>query len=98
MDGLVVVELFDDILLTFGLDSVGATYERLKQTIFMILRKLVFPILLIMRTWILKKKIKDTLSMDLYPSGVGMLILGRIREQSDNKWQVLESNSCGFKC
>ena len=50
MDGLVVVELFDDILLTFGLDSVGATYERLKQTIFMILRKLVFPILLIMRT------------------------------------------------
>ncbi|HMS97653.1 MAG TPA: hypothetical protein PKA12_02865 [Saprospiraceae bacterium] len=82
MDGLVVVELFDDILLTFGLDSVGATYERLKISYFHDFEKVGLTNIVNHAYLNFERKIKDTLSMDLYPSGVGMLIFGGGYESS----------------
>ena len=93
MDGLVVVELFDDILLTFGLDSVGATYERLKISHFHDFEKVGLANIVNHSYLNFERKIKDTLSMDLYPSGVGMLIFGGGYESSliidDRVWSQI---------
>lgn len=93
MDGLVVVELFDDILLTFGLDSVGATYERLKINHFHDFEKVGLANIVNHAYLNFERKIKDTLSMDLYPSGVGMLIFGGGYESSliidDRVWSQI---------
>lgn len=93
MDGLVVVELFDDVLLTFGLDSVGATYERLKISHFHDFEKVGLANIINHAYLNFERKIKDTLSMDLYPSGVGMLIFGGGYESSlimdDRVWSQI---------
>lgn len=93
MDGLVVVELFDDVLLTFGLDSVGATYERLKISHFHDFEKVGLTNIVNHAYLNFERKIKDTLSMDLYPSGVGMLIFGGGYESSlimdDRVWSQI---------
>ena len=95
MDGLVVVELFDDILLTFGLDSVGATYERLKTNHFHDFEKVGLSNIVNHAYLNFERKIKDTLSMDLYPSGVGMLIFGGGYESSliinDRVWSQIHA-------
>lgn len=93
MDGLVVVELFDDILLTFGLDSVGATYERLKISHFHDFEKVGLANIVNHAYLNFERKIKDTLSMDLYTSGVGMIIFGGGYESSliidDRVWSQI---------
>ncbi len=95
MDGLVVIELFDDILLTFGLDNGGETYERLKINHFSDFER-VGQINVLNHAYLnFEKKIKDTISMDIYPSGIGMLIYCGGKESSlitdERVWNQIQS-------
>ncbi|MBK8347039.1 MAG: hypothetical protein IPL08_05225 [Saprospiraceae bacterium] len=95
MDGLVVIELFDDILLTFGLDKGGQTFERLKISHFSDFER-VGQVNVLDHAYInFKKKIKDTISMDIYPSGIGMLIYCGGKESSlitdERVWNQIQS-------
>lgn len=95
MDGLVVIELFDDILLTFCLDNGGQTYERLKMNHFSDFER-VGQVNVLDHAYInFKKKIKDTISMDIYPSGIGMLIYCGGKESSlitdERVWNQIQS-------
>ncbi len=74
MDGLVVIELFDDILLTFWLENGSKVYEMLKITHFSDFERLGTNQIVTNAYLNLERKIKDTISMDIYPSGIGMLI------------------------
>jgi len=95
MDGLVVIELFDDILLTFGLDNGGETYERLKINHFSDFER-VGQVNVLNHAYLnFERKIKDTISMDIYPDGVGMLIYCGGKESSlitdERVWSQIHS-------
>ncbi len=82
MDGLIVVELFDNILLIFGLDNGGERYEWLKISHFSDFEKVGTNQVMAHAYLNYERMIKENLSIEIYPGGIGMLLNGGGKESS----------------
>jgi len=82
MDGLIVVELFDNIVLIFGLDNGGERYEWLKISHFSNYESIGGDRVMAHAYLNYKRIIKGNLSIEIYPGGIGMLLNGGGKESS----------------
>lgn len=82
MDGLIVVELFDNIVLIFGLDNGGERYEWLKIRHFGDFDSIGTNQVMAHAYLNYERIIKENLCIEIYPGGIGMLLNGGGKESS----------------